>query len=257
MNAAMRLAPLPPVVGHLTGVADVALFTCDLDAGGAAGLAADRALLAPDEHARADRFHFDRDRERYIRGRAFMRRRLAEVTGRAAQALPLVDGPWGKPALRDGAVAFNLSHSGALAVLAISRAGPVGIDVERIDRTIDVPGLSQSCFLPAERAVLDALEPDARQRRFFAFWTAKEAVMKRTGQGMSLPPLEIALQLEQGWPVAGLPVGAGDPGDTQHSGSGAPVALIYPDLEGCDAICCLAQAPEPAPSIPLIQKGKN
>jgi 4'-phosphopantetheinyl transferase len=241
-DLAPDLAPDPGLgshpAGHITGCPDVTLFTCDLDAGGAADLAADRALLAPDERARADRFRFDRDRDRYIRGRAFLRRRLADVTRYAADAVPLIDGPWGKPALRCGAVAFNLSHSGALAVLAISRAGPVGIDVERIDRTIDVPSLSQSCFLPAERAVLDALEPDARQRRFFAFWTAKEAVMKRSGQGMSLPPLEIALQLEQGWPVAGLPIGANN-----GANNGAPVALVYPDLQWPEAICCLAQLP--------------
>lgn len=233
----------PHPAGHLTGWPDVTLYTCDLDQGGAAELAADRALLASDERARADRFRFDRDRDRYIRGRAFLRRRLADVTSYGAEAVPLIDGPWGKPALRCGAVAFNLSHSGPLAVLAISRSGPVGIDVERIDRTVDVDRLSENCFLPAECAVLNALEPEARQRRFFAFWTAKEAVMKRTGQGMSLPPLEIALQLEQGWPVAGLPIGASDAGP---AGSGAAVALIYPDLEWSDAICCLAQAPAPS-----------
>lgn len=204
MTLARPLRPAMPEVTapELAGAADVRVFTCDLDAGGATGLAADRALLSPDERRRADRFRFERDRARYTRGRAFLRRRLATATQRPAATLRLIEGEWGKPALQDGAVGFNLSHSGAIAVLAIRPdGGPVGIDVERIDRAVDVMRLAQSCFGCDERAVLAALAPEAQRRRFFAFWTAKEAVMKLTGQGMSLAPKEIFLGLSDGHPV--------------------------------------------------------
>jgi 4'-phosphopantetheinyl transferase len=211
---------------HLAGRG---IHLCDLDAGGAAGLAADRALLSPDERARADRFRFARDRDRYTRGRAFLRRRLAEATGRPAAALRFAEGAWGKPALACGTLEFNLSHSGGLAVLALSTEGPVGIDVELVDRSVDVGRLSESCFVAAERAVIDALGPEERRRRFFAFWTAKEALMKLTGQGMSLPPLDITLRLERGLPAGCL-----------RPGALAGATLVYPDLGRSDAICCLA-----------------
>jgi 4'-phosphopantetheinyl transferase len=232
--SATALRPDPGAALALAGAGGVALWTCDLDAGDAMGLAADRALLAPSERARADRFHFARDRDRYTRGRAFLRRRLAEATGRPAAALRLREAAWGKPALDGPGPEFNLSHSGPLAVLAISEAGPVGIDVERTARLGDLDRLAESCFLPEERKVLDGLGEAARRRRFFAFWTAKEALMKLTGQGMSLPPLAIALRLEDGWPA-----GCARPGGL----SGA--RLDYPDLGREDAICCLARpAPE-------------
>lgn len=214
----------------------VRLHQCDLDADsgpGRPGLAGDIALLAPTERARAERFRFARHRDRYIRGRAFLRRRLAEATGHPAAGLELVEGVRGKPALACGTVDFNLSHSGALAVLAVSTAGPVGIDVELIDPETDVKGLSESCFLAPERAVLDGLEGLALRRRFFAFWTAKEALMKLTGQGMALPPHAIALRLRRGWPV----------GFSRPRIPGA--VLSYPDPGRPDAVCCLVRL-EPA-----------
>ena len=212
----------PGCAGHVT------LHRSDLDAGGAAGLAADRALLSPAEHARADRFRFARDRDRFTRGRAFLRRVLGAETCQPADALRLIEGPWGKPALADGGLDFNLSHSGAFAMLAVSTGGPVGIDVELLDRTVDIDRLSISCFTTPERVLLNDLVAGQRIERFFAFWTAKEALMKLTGQGMSLPPLEISLCCDDGWPVA-----CARP-DT------IAATLSYPDTGRSDAICCLA-----------------
>jgi 4'-phosphopantetheinyl transferase len=231
LRAHAGAATLPPPADG------IAVHLCDLDAGGTAGAIADRALLSSAEQARADRFRFARDRDRYTRGRAFLRRRLAAATGRSAAALVLTEGPRGKPALACGGVEFNLSHSGALAVLAISTRGPVGIDVELVDTGTDLRGLSESCFLEPERAVLDALEEAERRRRFFVFWTAKEALMKLTGQGMSLPPREIALRLEHGWPTGFLrPDAPGIRG----------AVTIWPDLGRTDAVCCLVRRAEDA-----------
>lgn len=212
------------------GAVEPVIQVCDLDVGDAEALAADRALLSRSERGRADRFHFECDRNRYTSGRAFLRRQLATILKCSPEALTFVEGPWGKPALSCGSVAFNLSHSGPLAVLAISTRGPVGIDVELIDRKGDLRQLSKSCFVEDECAVLEKLDTADFRPRFFAFWTAKEALMKLTGQGMSLPPLDIRLRLDEaGWPIGG-------------AWSGAQVLdLAYPDLGRADAICCLAR----------------
>lgn len=208
-------APLPEIV------------TCDLEAG---DLEADHRLLTAAEQARAARFHFDRDRTRYITGRAFLRRQLGRTLGRPPHHLILSEGPWGKPALTGGEIEFNLSHSGRWAALALSRTGRVGLDLERLDRTLDLRGLAESCFTAPERAVLDGLETTvARRNRFFAFWTAKEAIMKWTGQGMSLPPLDITLALVDGWPVG-----------CHHPTHLTPLSLVYPRTGLPDCVCCLA-----------------
>ncbi|WP_371170554.1 4'-phosphopantetheinyl transferase family protein [Aliiroseovarius sp. 2305UL8-7] len=158
-------------------------------------------VLSSDEIARANRFRFDRDREHFIRARAFLRNSLAIETGHGAAQLSFTYGPLGKPELVSSGVEFNLSHSQDTAVIAVSSSGPVGIDVERIDRSVAVSDVAKVCMTPREQNVLQDLLPNKRCERFFDFWTAKEARMKLTGEGMSLSPTSISLQLTDGRPT--------------------------------------------------------
>ncbi len=186
----------------------MALVACRLDHDGDMPLEESRALLSPAEAARAARFHFERDRNRHIRGRAFVRRELGRALGVDPRALTLCEEAGGKPRLVGPislhGLEFNLSHSGDLAVLAISERGPVGIDVELFDRRIEVESLAPGVFTDAETATILALPEALRLSRFLAFWTAKEARMKLTGEGMRLEPRHIALDLGDGWPVGYL-----------------------------------------------------
>lgn len=224
-----------------SGVAHIGVAQCQLDDDRDIALSEAWPLLSVDEAARARRFHFDRDRNRYARGRGFLRVMLGQVCGQDPAGLIFATGTQGKPFLQGSPLAFNLSHSRDLAVLAVSRAGPLGVDLEFTDRQADVAGLAQSCLTPDEANVLAALPKEAQRARFFAFWTAKEARMKLTGQGLSLPPRQIALALQDG-----LPVGYLRP-DT-------PAAqAVFLDLGHPAASCCLALADGPKPSIiPLV-----
>lgn len=200
------------------------------------------SVLAVDEITRAQRFHFDHDRTRYVRGRGFLRRILGEVCGQDPTDLLFGVESQGKPFLYNSRVAFNLSHSRDLAVLALSQAGPIGIDVEFIDKQVNLAELMQSCLTPAEREVVAALPPADHVRRFFAFWTAKEARMKLTGEGMSLAPKAIVLDL-----VAGLPVG--------YLWPPTPAAqAVFLDLCEPGVLCCLAVAQGLAPSIAIVKQ---
>lgn len=237
----MNIQPLP----IRSAAAAISLARCWLDDDRDIDLAAARSLLSAAEDIRARRFHFDRDRNRYVRGRGFLRCQLGRATGQAAADLVLAEGLQGKPFLQGNAVWFNLSHSRDLAVLAISHDGPLGIDLEFVDRAVDIAGLAQSCFCPHEIEILDALSPAARPGRFFAFWTAKEACMKLTGEGMALAPRMIALNLK-----AGLPVGYLRPTD--------PAAqAMFVDLGQPHAICCLALAQGPRPAVTLLKNRGN
>ena len=164
-------------------------------------LAAARASLTPAERARAARFRFDRDAHRYIRGRGMLRRALSARLGLAPGAVPLTEGARKKPELAVPGPGFNFSNSGALGVLVLREGGAVGVDLELADRALDPLALAPNCFQDHETAVLAALPEPARLARFLAFWTAKEALMKLTGEGMYLAPTSIGLRLEDGLPV--------------------------------------------------------
>ena len=159
-------------------------------------------ILNAEEHARAARYRFDIHRDRFIQGRAMMRNILAELTEIAdPRDLVIATGEHGKPCLPTGQLHFNLSHSGSHAVLGWSMKREIGIDVEAHDRTIDVDGLAAQVFTAKERAALEMPSALDKTRRFFSYWTAKEARMKATGEGMSLPPDQIALRLSDGQPI--------------------------------------------------------
>lgn len=212
----------------VTVPAPVTVRYCHLDDDRDIALRPAAALLSPDETDRAARFRFRRDADRFVRAHGFLRRTLSASTGLGAGQLAFETESNGKPVLACRGVHFNLSHSAGLATVAVSRGGPVGIDVEWIDRRVDIAALAETCFTPDERCVLDALSGDARAERFFAFWTAKEARMKLTGEGMALEPRNIDLALAWGWPV-----GCRRPADPK-------VDLRYD--EGCPigAVCCIA-----------------
>jgi 4'-phosphopantetheinyl transferase len=98
--------------------------------------------------------------------------------------------PDGKPCLREPAergtpgLAFNLSHSGDLAVYALSTAGPVGVDVELVRGRQPNAAVAVSVFGHAEAGRLLALDPADRDREFLRAWVRHEAAVKCLGTGL-------------------------------------------------------------------------
>jgi 4'-phosphopantetheinyl transferase len=145
-----------------------------------------RERLADDELLRADRFRFERDRSRYIVGRALLRGLLARYLDAAPEELEFEYGQFDKPALRDGPW-FNLSHSGAVALYAFSNDGEIGIDVELDDEDFASERVAERFFSPAEVSALRSLPVEAQRRAFLTCWTRKEAFIKARGDGLHLP----------------------------------------------------------------------
>ncbi|MDQ6812000.1 MAG: 4-phosphopantetheinyl transferase, partial [Actinomycetota bacterium] len=75
-------------------------------------------------------------------GRA-LRDVLAAYLETSPEAIRIVDGAHGKPELAGRELHFNLSHSGDVGLVAVSRERPVGVDVERIDGRRDVLALAE------------------------------------------------------------------------------------------------------------------
>ncbi len=145
-------------------------------------------LLSDDEKARGLRFVTAALRHRFVAGRARLRSLLGGHVGRDPRGLVFAENAFGKPRLADHpSTHFSLSHSGDLAVLAVSDQREIGIDIERV-RPLEHLDLARRYFHPGEVAAIEAVTaPDAQLLAFFRVWTLKEAVVKAIGKGLSIP----------------------------------------------------------------------
>jgi len=154
-------------------------------------LAQFRALLSPEEIARADRFRFPADRRRFVASHGALRLILSTAVAVPAEHLLFTKDPGGKPRLAGrppaGGVRFNLSHSGETALIALSRTREVGVDLEQIRPDRATAELARRYFSPAESGPLTALPPGERTAAFFACWARKEAYLKARGDGLRFP----------------------------------------------------------------------
>lgn len=151
----------------------------------AARIAALRRLLSPDEQERAGRFVSPRLGAHFTVARGALRTLLGHYLATAPESLRFRYNPSGKPALEKGALRFNLSHSGELALCAFSLGRELGIDVERRRTDLDIDALAGRFFSPLEIAALGAVPPELRQAAFFDCWTRKEAYLKARGEGIT------------------------------------------------------------------------
>ncbi len=107
-------------------------------------------------------------------------------------------GPHGKPYCpAPGAPRFNVSHASRLALIAISHATEVGIDIEPASSFADTGALQARICSPAERQWL-AAHPDRADAVFGRLWTRKEALLKALGTGLALAPatLDLSVQID-------------------------------------------------------------
>lgn len=92
--------------------------------------------------------------------------------------------PGGKPFLINVPdLHFSLSHTGSEVAIVFSRV-PVGFDMEKTDRKTDFLPLAKRFFTVAELAGIVAAGTNTGSR-FLELWTAKEAILKLEGTGIS------------------------------------------------------------------------
>jgi 4'-phosphopantetheinyl transferase len=178
-----------------------------------------RELISVDERERAERFKFERDRRRYLIAHAALHGILHRYLPISSEPLSFDYGSNGKPklspALSPAGVQFNLSHSNELALLAVTRRGEVGVDIEYVKENFEFQDIAEKFFTAKEVAAMRSLPAHLQRQAFFKCWTSKEAFLKAKGTGLSgkLDEVEITLTVSQqvqisasvsGWSLAEL-----------------------------------------------------
>ncbi len=146
------------------------------------GIALD--LIERSEMLRVSRLRAPSDQDTFTRGYATMRTILAEYLSLPPEVLRFGRGQYGKPfLLGEYDLHFNWSHADEYWLLAVSRAGPVGIDVEKVRVNFDWRGPAEVAFHPYEFQYIE-LDEETAEKRFFELWTRKEAAFKGVGTGL-------------------------------------------------------------------------
>ncbi len=169
---------------------EVHLYCAPLDKP-AAELAPFVAILSAEEQTRAARFHFERDRQRFIVARVGLRRLLSRYLAVAAAEITFCYNAFGKPSLAPpyaaSGLTFNLAHSGEFALYALACQRQVGVDIEAVRPQVEYEQLTHHVFSLAEQQSLQSVPLAQRREAFFHGWTRKEAYIKAQGMGLSLP----------------------------------------------------------------------
>lgn len=149
-----------------------------------------RSILSADEVVRADRFKFEEPRLRFIASRAVLRLVLARSCSVATSDIAFQYGNFGKPTVRlpmdsSSPVEFNVSHSGDVALIALTTSRQLGVDVEEHDPKVRILKLARRFFSSDEASQLEGLPTSEQLAGFYKCWTSKEAYLKATGFGLS------------------------------------------------------------------------
>jgi 4'-phosphopantetheinyl transferase len=180
---------------------EVQLWRIDLEAQGG-DESRWQKVLSPDESARALRFHFPRDRQRFVASRALLRIILGGYLAADPHSLSFSYSKKEKPSLgpahAGSDVTFNVTHSGGIALLAFTRHREIGVDVEQVRHDFELSAIARRYFSAKEQHQLADLPKEEQVDAFFRCWTRKEAYIKATGDGLSLPLSQVDVSLAPG-----------------------------------------------------------
>lgn len=193
----------------------------------------DTRLLDPVETERLAGTRDEATRRSYAAGHVLVRTALAQLLGQRPEQLtfdracPHCGDQHGPPVLlQDKGLHISLSRTPRLVAVAITRYGPVGVDVEVVSST-DFEGFPEAALHPAERHEVEVHDRQERLHRRATSWARKEAVLKSLGVGLRTDPVSVRT------PLSGIP--------TRWDGFGEPfividLALPHPGVVGAVAL---------------------
>lgn len=184
-----------------------------------AELGALERLLSADELSRADRFVTEDLRRRFIVARGSLRLLLGRATSTDASDICFRYEQWGKPQIDSkrlsnpgnidgkatdhldttsilghraastdlsglGPVQFSVTHSGDLALIALSQH-PLGVDLELPDRRLSARAIASQVISDGEQAAWDKMTAAVQTNEILRLWVCKEALLKAMGLGIA------------------------------------------------------------------------
>ncbi|WP_394753029.1 4'-phosphopantetheinyl transferase family protein [Crenothrix sp.] len=155
-------------------------------------------MLNANEQHYAQQLKNEQVHKRYVAVHGQLRKLLAQILQQAPAKTIISKTTHGKPYLADyPQLAFNISHSGSVFVIAIAWNCQLGIDVENYKMRPNLAGLVKKCFAPEETIYWHQLPDEQKTAEFYRFWTRKEAFVKATGFGIALGLQHCVINPEQ------------------------------------------------------------
>jgi len=159
-------------------------------------------LLTPVERAQEAQYRLPELRAQFRVTRVLARSMLAKMAQCDARELHFEVGSHGKPHVCRPSIngTFNISHTRGAVLCATTARGHVGVDIERLDRSVNLE-LADRYFAELEIRQLTALEISQRAQRFMQLWTLKEAFIKALGTGLATPLDQFAFEFGEREPL--------------------------------------------------------
>jgi len=159
-------------------------------------------FLTKAECERAEKLKVKDKREQFVITRCVLRNILSQCIDKPTHEIHLSYGEHGKPKIRDTlnnkAIEFNISHSGAYALIAITLGNTIGVDIEEINKSIDYQSLAKRFFSGQEISEFFALDKEKQCEVFYCVWSRKEAFIKATGKGIAYGLDQFSVSLATG-----------------------------------------------------------
>lgn len=153
-------------------------------------------VLSEAEQARANRFKFERDQRRFIVSRSRLRAILGRYINQSPTDVKFDYGEFGKPFVpAEPTLQFNLSHSGEIALCAVTLGRKLGIDIEQLRSIKDLASLSRRCLTHQEQSMLQQQLTSEQPLAFLQYWTCKEAYLKAIGKGLTQSLQSVGVEL--------------------------------------------------------------
>ncbi len=132
------------------------------------------------EFEKANRIFSQKDKERYLTSKFFLRTILSKWVGTAPHQVDFITHELKKPTVKG--VEFNISHTGDYIIIGVSPE-IIGVDLELIDQSFDFESILDITFSKEEIDFIgiDQINP----AKFYTLWTRKEAILKAGGEGAS------------------------------------------------------------------------
>lgn len=140
-----------------------------------------KEILSTQELAYSERLVNEDQKKTWLSCRATLRLILGAYLNKRPFDVELRKGQFGKLYLSGSNLFFNVSHSHDAFLLGFCFGGRIGIDIEILNGSEDLPSMVKYAFSEIEAQYCRNGE---NPERFVEIWTSKEALLKAAGVGM-------------------------------------------------------------------------